>query len=103
MKLINSVKKQNYLLLLLLLIIPVVALWLGGDSEFGGADGKVVDLIDAQQTAYVPWFENIWAPPGGETESLLFSLQAALGAGVLCYIIGYIKGKKAAMEAASNE
>jgi len=103
MKLINSVKKQNYLLLLLLLIIPVVALWLGGDSEFAGADGKVVDLIDAEQTTYVPWFDNIWAPPGGETESLLFSMQAALGAGVLCYIIGYIKGKKAAMDAASNE
>ena len=103
MMFINSVKKQNYLLLLLLLIIPVVALWLGGDSEFGGADGKVVELIEAEQAAYVPWFENIWAPPGSETESLLFSLQAALGAGVLCYIIGYIKGKKAAMDTASHE
>ena len=95
----KRLKRQNYILLLLVLTIPVVSLWLGGDSEFGGADGKVVEMIDAGQSNYIPWFESIWAPPGGETESLLFSLQAAVGAGVLFYIIGYIKGKKAA----SNE
>ncbi len=94
----KRLNRQNYLLLLLVIIIPIVSLWLGGDSEFGGADGKVVDMIDADQSKYKPWFDNIWAPPGGETESLLFSLQAAIGAGVLFYIIGYIKGKKAAAD-----
>jgi len=95
----KKLKKQNVILLAIALIIPVIGLWLGGDSEFGGADGMVVDLIDAEQTAYKPWFESIWAPPGGETESLLFSLQSAIGAGVLFYFIGYIKGKKAAANA----
>jgi len=80
------------------MIIPVMALWMGGDSDFSGADGIVVDVIDSAQ-GYKPWFENVWAPPGGETESLLFSLQAAIGAGVLFYFIGYIKGKKAASDA----
>jgi len=95
----KNLKRQNYILLLFVIIIPIVGLWLGGDSEFGGADGKVVDLIDAEQSSFTPWFENIWAPPGGETESLLFSLQSAIGAGVLFYFIGYIKGKKAASNA----
>ncbi|TRX70225.1 energy-coupling factor ABC transporter substrate-binding protein [Carboxylicivirga sp. M1479] len=91
----RRLKRQNYYLLLLVLIIPVVSLFLGGNSEFGGADGMVVELID-EADRYTPWFDNVWAPPGGETESLLFSLQAAIGAGVLFYFIGYIKGKRAA-------
>jgi cobalt/nickel transport protein len=30
----------------------------------------------------------LWKPPSDEVESLLFSLQAALGAGFLGYVIG---------------
>ncbi|WP_430817404.1 energy-coupling factor ABC transporter substrate-binding protein [Carboxylicivirga sp. RSCT41] len=99
MKTNKKLTKQNYLLLLLVLLIPVIALWLGGDSEFGGADTIAVDLIDNGKQAYKPWFEALWAPPGGETESLLFALQAALGTGVLAYFIGYIKGKRVALNA----
>ncbi|WP_439183424.1 energy-coupling factor ABC transporter substrate-binding protein [Carboxylicivirga taeanensis] len=98
MKTSKKLTKQNYLLLLFVLIIPIVALWLGGDSEFGGADTKAVEAIDSAD-GYTPWFESVWAPPGGETESLLFALQAAIGTGVLAYFIGYIKGKKAAVDA----
>ncbi len=90
----NKLKGYNFLLLAFVIIIPIVGLMLGGDSEFGGADGMAAEMID--NSDYSPWIENIWAPPGGETESLLFSLQSAIGAGVLFYFIGYIKGKKAA-------
>ena len=31
---------------------------------------------------------------GGETESLLFCLQAALGSGVLCFGFGYLAARK---------
>lgn len=98
MKIAKNLKRQNYVLLLFVLLIPVVALWLGGNSEFGGADTMAVEAIDNAE-GYTPWFESIWAPPGGETESLLFALQAAIGAGVLCYFIGFIRGKKAAANA----
>ncbi|MBR8535138.1 energy-coupling factor ABC transporter substrate-binding protein [Carboxylicivirga sediminis] len=94
MKNANSLKRQNYLLLIGILLIPTLALWMGGNSEFGGADTMASELIDKSE-GYTPWFESVWAPPGGETESLLFALQAALGAGILCYFIGYIRGKKA--------
>lgn len=95
MKTAKSLKRQNYLLLTGVLLIPVLALWMGGNSEFGGADTMATELIDKSED-YTPWFDSVWAPPGGETESLLFALQAALGAGILCYFIGYIRGKKAA-------
>ncbi|MCT4590610.1 MAG: energy-coupling factor ABC transporter substrate-binding protein [Carboxylicivirga sp.] len=92
--------KQNYLLLILVILIPIIGLMFGGDSEFGGADGLAAEAID--NGSYVPWFDSIWAPPGGETESLLFSLQSAIGAGVLCYFIGFIKGKRAAQHAKND-
>lgn len=99
MKTNKKFTKQNYWLLLIVLLIPVLALWIGGDSEFGGADTMAAEAIDNGKSAYQPWFESVWAPPGGETESLLFALQAALGTGILAYFIGYIKGKRAALNA----
>ncbi len=64
------------------------------DSEFGGADGAAGDIIGEISPGYEPWFEGIgFEPPGGETESLLFALQAAFGAVVIGYTIGYYKGK----------
>ncbi|WP_406660120.1 energy-coupling factor ABC transporter substrate-binding protein [Methanolobus sp. ZRKC3] len=63
-------------------------------SEFGGADGQAEDVIAEVSPGYEPWFEGIgFEPPGGETESLLFALQAAFGAVVIGYTIGFYKGK----------
>ncbi|MDA0524765.1 energy-coupling factor ABC transporter substrate-binding protein [Methanococcoides alaskense] len=72
---------------------------LNPDSEFGGADGQAEDVIAEIDSEYMPWTEGTWVdslkfePPGGETESLLFALQAAIGALVLGYFFGYYKGK----------
>ncbi|NLN22191.1 MAG: cobalt ABC transporter substrate-binding protein CbiN, partial [Syntrophomonadaceae bacterium] len=35
-----------------------------------------------------------WEPPSGEIESLLFALQAAIGAGFIGYYLGFVKGRK---------
>ena len=56
----------------------------------GGADGAADEIITSIETDYEPWAEPMWAPPGGETESLLFCLQAAIGSGVFCFGIGYL-------------
>ncbi len=64
------------------------------DSEFGGADGQAEGIITEVQADYEPWIAPLLQPPGGETESLLFALQADLGSGVLCYCLGYLKGRK---------
>ena len=67
------------------------------DAEFGGADGAAEDVIAEIDPDYEPWFGGIgFEPPGGETESLLFALQAAIGALVIGYIFGYYRGKKQA-------
>ncbi len=78
------------ILILLCTIIAIIPLTYIKDSEFGGADGEAEDLIAEVAPDYEPWAENIMEPPGGETESLLFSLQAALGAGIIGLGFGYL-------------
>lgn len=85
--------KKNLLLLSLTILLIIIPLMLQKDSEFGGADGKAESAILEVNSHYEPWFESIWSPPGGETESLLFALQAAIGAGFIGYFIGFIRGK----------
>ena len=84
------------LAIILVIAICTVPLFLksNADSEFGGADGQAGDIAQEIDPSFEPWIDNFWAPPGGETESLLFALQAALGAGVFCYFIGYFAGQK---------
>lgn len=65
---------------------PLVVPGLGGD--FKGSDDLGADAITEAHPGYQPWFQPLWKPPSDEVESLLFSLQAALGAGFLGYMIG---------------
>ncbi len=83
-----AVNRSVWLLAATVAIIaaPLVIPGLGG--EFKGADDLGTDAITAARPGYKPWFEPIWKPPSDEVESLLFSLQAALGAGFLGYVIG---------------
>ncbi|MBC2701934.1 MAG: energy-coupling factor ABC transporter substrate-binding protein [ANME-2 cluster archaeon] len=65
------------------------------DAEFGGADGEAEGVIEELTGGtYEPIADPIWEPPSGEIESLLFSLQAAIGALVIGYYFGYYRGKK---------
>lgn len=86
-------KKRGVLaiaLLLLCVLIAVVPLVWIKDSEFSGADGEAEAVIAEISPGYTVWFESLLEPPGGETESLLFCLQAALGAGVIGLGFGYL-------------
>lgn len=89
----NNKFPSSILLIVLVVIIALIPLIFVKNAEFGGADGKAEEAIVEVNPEYKPWFKNIWEPPSGEIESLLFSLQAALGAGVIGYGIGYMKGK----------
>ena len=83
-----SLSKINLILFLIALAIVLVPLILIGDSEFAGADGQAEGLIGEINPGYEPWVEPLWEPPSGEIESLLFSLQVAISAGVFGYIFG---------------
>lgn len=88
--------KYHIVLLALVVIISILplAMYSGmGEDEglFGGADSAAGPVIE--ETGYEPWFESIWEPPSGEIESLLFALQAAIGALIIGYILGYYNGR----------
>ena len=86
--------QKNLILVLLVVLIAAVPLWLCRDAEFGGADGLAEDLIVETHPDYEPWFSPIFEPASGEIESLLFALQAALGAGVIGFVLGRMTAKK---------
>ncbi|MFE6335812.1 energy-coupling factor ABC transporter substrate-binding protein [Streptomyces sp. NPDC057806] len=90
--------KINLLLLLAVALLAVMPLALGlGDHKeepFAGADGEAETAITEIDPDYEPWFSPLYEPPSGEIESALFSLQAALGAGVLCYYFGLRRGRR---------
>lgn len=94
----NRNTKINALLLLVVAALAVLPLALGlGDHKeepFTGADGEAETAITEIEPDYEPWFSPLYEPPSGEIESALFSLQAALGAGVLAYYFGIHRGRR---------
>jgi cobalt/nickel transport protein len=92
----GSSRLTTWILLGLVILLVVMGLMLNPGSEFGGADGAAQEAIAEIAPDYEPWFANIWEPPGGETESLLFALQAALGAGFVGYYLGLKRGERRA-------
>ncbi|MGA5194531.1 energy-coupling factor ABC transporter substrate-binding protein [Streptomyces exfoliatus] len=90
--------KINALLLLVVAALAVLPLALGlGDHKeepFTGSDGEAETAITELHPDYEPWFSPLYEPPSGEIESGLFSLQAALGAGVLAYYFGLRRGRR---------
>lgn len=88
--------KKHIIYLILIIVIGIIPLIFVKNSEFGGADGKAEEVITEINPSYEPWATSPIEPPGGETESLLFALQAAIGSGIIFYIIGYYRGKNRA-------
>ena len=90
----NNLKKTNLILILLVVLISAFPLFFHPQgSEFGGADDQGPALIEKEHPNYEVWFHPVWEPPSGEIESLFFALQAAIGAGIVGYTLGYLKGK----------
>lgn len=72
-------------------------LWIrpvAGEEVFLGADDQARQLIESLDASYDPWFRSLWEPPSGEVASLLFALQAAVGASVVAWTLGYWRGRR---------
>ena len=82
--------KRNLLMLFAVVALAVLPLVIhhGGDAEFAGADGEAEAVITEIRPDYKPWASPLWEPPSGEIESLLFALQAAIGAGLVGFYFG---------------
>lgn len=70
---------------------------------FTGTDSQAQGVIQGLAPDYQPWFASVLKPASAEIESLLFALQAALGAGVIGYYAGYVRGKKKGEMPASSK
>ena len=62
-------------------------------KEFKATDSINITAIEQVNPSYKPWFEPVIKPSGGEVETFLFATQAAIGSGVVCYILGLYKGR----------
>ena len=94
----TSKNKQGNWWLVLSVITLIVAPLIFVKGEYSGADGQAHDAIVEIKPDYQPWLETIIEPPSAEVESFLFATQAALGAGVIGYTIGFYKGRKQTSE-----
>ena len=89
-----KVWQKNLILIGLVILLAAFPLWYCRDAEFGGADGMAGELIEESNPDYEPWFQHIFEPASGEVESLLFALQAAIGSGIVCFVLGRVTAKK---------
>ncbi len=90
--------KYTLELIALLALLAFVGLFLVQDAmrppeteAWGGTDEAASEIIES--SGYQPWTSPLWEPPSGEIETLLFSLQAAIGALIIGYFFGYYRGK----------
>lgn len=76
-------------------VIAILAYGASVGFEFGGADDAAGSLVDGE-----PWWTGIWGDYElpGETESMLFALQAAIGAIIIGFVIGRFTKTKAERE-----
>ncbi|MGE5656872.1 MAG: energy-coupling factor ABC transporter substrate-binding protein [Actinomycetota bacterium] len=94
---------NNWLLLAGVVFLAVMPLVLLRGAEFSGSDGEAKKAIAQIQPEYQPWFNAVFKPPSSEIESLLFSLQAGLGTGVVGYAIGWYQGRSEVNQEPKNK
>ncbi|WP_333467447.1 energy-coupling factor ABC transporter substrate-binding protein [Microcoleus sp. herbarium12] len=88
----QSTSRQNWLLAVSVVVLAVIPL-VFVRGEYGGSDDQAQKAITEIQPSYKPWFNHLFEPASSEIASLLFASQAAVGAGVVGYVIGLYKGR----------
>lgn len=92
-KMSQSSQRNNGLIILAVIALAILPL-IFVEGEYGGADGEAEEMITEIKPDYEPWFNPVLELPSGEIESLLFVSQAAIGAGIIGYVIGLYKGRR---------
>jgi cobalt/nickel transport protein len=92
-------KRRTWYILGFAIIIGICAsaFIISPSGTFGGSDDQGPEKILQIDPNYVVWFHSLWTPPP-ETESLLFAVQAAIGASIIGFFIGNERGKRVTIE-----
>ena len=106
-------RHQNLILMIAVVLLAIFPLWLverpapAADGEraeiFAGADDQAKNAISEIAPDYQPWFEPLLEPASGEIASLLFALQAAIGAGFIGYYLGVSRTREKMRRAQQQE
>ncbi len=102
-------KPRTWAILAAVVLLTVLPLWFAAappatpgaeaPAMFGGSDDRAQQAIGSIAPAYRPWFEPVFQPASGEIASLLFALQAAVGAGVIGFWLGLSVARERARRA----
>ena len=92
----GTIHKQKFDLRYLILIAIMIAIFIvpfiiHPNADFRGTDGQGPEAIE--EGGYTPWIDPVGFEPDELGEKVIFSLQVAIGAIILAYLIGYIKTK----------
>ena len=92
-------KRRTWYILGFAVIIGICAsaFIISPNGSFSGSDDQGPAKILQIDPNYVVWFHSLWTPPA-ETESLLFAVQAAIGASIIAWFIGNEHGKRVTLE-----
>ncbi len=85
---------KNVIMLAVIVVIVLIPLIFLQGAEFAGSDDQGREAITEINPDYTPWASSILEPASPEIASLLFSLQAAIGTGIVCFILGRMTAKK---------
>ncbi|MDD1667000.1 MAG: energy-coupling factor ABC transporter substrate-binding protein [Methanomicrobiales archaeon] len=91
-------RKYRFEILAIVAILVFSALFLRMEgAEFAGTDtegsARAAEISGIPGEEFRPLIAQ-WVPPGGEVESALFALQAAIGGICVGWVFGYWKGLK---------
>lgn len=86
--------KQNIILILMILALIILPFTVCNTKNFKGTDDKASSEIKDIDKNYKPWFKGFEILKSEELKSTFFAIQAAIGAGILCYYIGFSRGKR---------
>ncbi len=79
-----------------IMCFTILAVGVADGKSFGGADDGAGEVVEEINPGYEPWTETIYAYYSipDETASMLFALQAAIGAIIIGYFIGVTRARK---------
>lgn len=79
--------RSSWILLAGLVLMIAAPLAAHSGSLFTGSDNRGTEAISKVDPGYKRWFSSTWTP-SGSVGSFLFAMQAALGAGLVGYVVG---------------